>query len=226
MGQGQLRVTFYITIVVLQSMMLHTKFQANWPSGSGAKDFIRFWAFLNMAASLVLWLWTFGYHGQPRVMINTNFVELQNLMLHTKFQGNWPSGWEKKIFLWFWVFFSMTAILVMWPWPFDYHYFFHPTLASYKIYFHLALLFLKKIIYKFLSKFSTQMTLAKVTKCPWPVTFISDWCDFISIPTCREKWASAWENQQFAYAKTKTQISFAVSAKLISAFVFATWIYI
>ena len=27
-----------------------------------------------------------------------------------------------------------------------------------------------------------------------------------------------------AYAKTKTQISFAVTAKLISAFVFATWI--
>ena len=28
----------------------------------------------------------------------------------------------------------------------------------------------------------------------------------------------------FAYAKTKTRISFAVTAKLISAFVFATWI--
>ena len=29
---------------------------------------------------------------------------------------------------------------------------------------------------------------------------------------------------KFAYAKTKTQISFPVTAKLISAFVFATWI--
>ena len=38
------------------------------------------------------------------------------------------------------------------------------------------------------------------------------------------KWATTWENQIFAYAKTKTQISFAVTAKLISAFVFATWI--
>ena len=37
-------------------------------------------------------------------------------------------------------------------------------------------------------------------------------------------WAASWENQRFAYAKTKTQISFAVAAKLISAFVFATWI--
>ena len=37
-------------------------------------------------------------------------------------------------------------------------------------------------------------------------------------------WAASWENQQSAYAKTKTQSSFAVTAKLISAFVFATWI--
>ena len=36
------------------------------------------------------------------------------------------------------------------------------------------------------------------------------------------KRAASWENQQFAYAKTKAQISFAVTAKLISAFVFAT----
>ena len=32
----------------------------------------------------------------------------------------------------------------------------------------------------------------------------------------------SWENRIFAYAKTKTQISFAVTAKLISFFVFAT----
>ena len=32
------------------------------------------------------------------------------------------------------------------------------------------------------------------------------------------KWAASWENQQPAYAKTETQISFAVT------FVFATWI--
>ena len=31
-------------------------------------------------------------------------------------------------------------------------------------------------------------------------------------------------NRLFAYAKTKTQISFVVTAKLISAFIFATWI--
>ena len=34
------------------------------------------------------------------------------------------------------------------------------------------------------------------------------------------KWAALSENRIFANAKTKTQISFAVTAKLISAFVF------
>ena len=41
-------------------------------------------------------------------------------------------------------------------------------------------------------------------------------------PTDNNIWASSWENQHFAYAKTKTQISCAVTAKLINAFVFAT----
>ena len=40
----------------------------------------------------------------------------------------------------------------------------------------------------------------------------------------KDKWAASWENRLFAFAKTKTQISFAVTAKLISAFVFATQI--
>ena len=39
------------------------------------------------------------------------------------------------------------------------------------------------------------------------------WCIII--------WATSWENRLFAYAKTKTQISCAVTAQLISAFVFA-----
>ena len=37
-----------------------------------------------------------------------------------------------------------------------------------------------------------------------------------------QKCAAPWENQQSAYAKTTAQISLAVFAKLISAFVFAT----
>ena len=41
-------------------------------------------------------------------------------------------------------------------------------------------------------------------------------------PTVNHIWASLCENRIFAYAKTKTQISCAVTAQLISAFVFAT----
>ena len=57
--------------------------------------------------------------------------------------------------------------------------------------------------------------------------FISGWPDFVKyFDTILKRpiriWASLWENQVFAYAKTKTQISCAVTAKLISAFVFAT----
>ena len=37
-------------------------------------------------------------------------------------------------------------------------------------------------------------------------------------------WAASWENQCSVHAKTKAQISLAVTAKLISAFVFASWI--
>ena len=35
--------------------------------------------------------------------------------------------------------------------------------------------------------------------------------------------AASWENQRFVYAKTKATMSFAVTAKLITALVFATW---
>ena len=41
-GQGQPRVMIYINFVVLHTLMLHAKFQGNWPSGSG-EDFFRFW---------------------------------------------------------------------------------------------------------------------------------------------------------------------------------------
>ena len=44
----------------------------------------------------------------------------------------------------------------------------------------------------------------------------------ISPNVCSIIWATSWENRILAYAKTKAQISFAVTAKLISAFVFAT----
>ena len=50
------------------------------------------------------------------------------------------------------------------------------------------------------------------------------WNNKIRISTTVSIWASLWENRFFAYAKTKTQISCAVTSQLISAFVFAMWI--
>ena len=53
----------------------------------------------------------------------------------------------------------------------------------------------------------------------YPHTFF-----FFAFVCTNINWAATLENRIFAYAKTKMQISFAVTAKLISAFVFATWI--
>ena len=129
------------------------------------------------------WTWHKIGQGQPGVMFYINFVVLQSMMLHTKFQGNWPNGSGKEDFLRFWAFLSMTAILVMWPWPFVYHYFFSSNIGFIWNTFSLSpIIFWKNGLQFFYQNFSTQMTLAKVTKWPWPLAFISDWLDFISIP--------------------------------------------
>ena len=38
-GQGQPRVIIYINLKEITPQMLYTKFQGNWPSGSGEEDF-------------------------------------------------------------------------------------------------------------------------------------------------------------------------------------------
>ena len=55
-GQGQPRVMILTNLVVLSHLMLCSKFQGNWPSGSGEEDFLRFLPYLGMAAILVMWL--------------------------------------------------------------------------------------------------------------------------------------------------------------------------
>ena len=55
MGQGQLRVIIWTTLVVLPYTMLHTKFQGHWSIGSGGEDFLRFLPYMGMAAMLVMW---------------------------------------------------------------------------------------------------------------------------------------------------------------------------
>ena len=58
-------------------------------------------------------------------------------------------------------------------------------------------------LYAFLNKFSLNLTCLRPVLVPQTIR------------------AASLENRLFAYAKTKTQISFAVTAKLISVFVFA-----
>ena len=68
------------------------------------------------------------------------------------------------------------------------------------------------------SWWTTQWWLLYILLESLPVTNGADsWVVYLKII-----WASTWEKRVFTYAKTKTQISFAVTAKLISAFVFAT----
>ena len=55
MGQGQLRVIIWTTLVVLPYTMLHTKFQGHWSIGSGEEEFLRFLPYMGMAAILVMW---------------------------------------------------------------------------------------------------------------------------------------------------------------------------
>ena len=47
---------------------------------------------------------------QPRVTIWTNLVVLSQLMLHTKFQHNQPSGSEEEDFLKFLPYIGIVAI--------------------------------------------------------------------------------------------------------------------
>ena len=98
---------------------------------------------------------------------------------------------------------------------------------------------------------STYIKIERKSLCPWQLrrylSLISCWTDtgkqmftnvyqdcdarcpiryyfngkLFGLRRLQAKWASLWENRLFAYAKTKTQISCAVTAQLISAFVFA-----
>ena len=125
--------------------------------------------------------------GQPRGLFYINFVVLQSLMLLTymyqlTFQAIGPKVLEKTDFLRFLSIFehgghlghvTLTILTIIT--------FFYPILASYEIHFYLAVLFLRKMTPKFYHNLSITVTLAKVTKCPWPLAFINDGLDFISI---------------------------------------------
>ena len=53
-GQGHSRVIIYINFIQLSPLMIHTKFQGNWPNGYGVEHFLRFLPYIGMASILVM----------------------------------------------------------------------------------------------------------------------------------------------------------------------------
>ena len=79
-----------------------------------------------------IWHWQKMGQGQPRVIIWTNLVVLSHLMLHTKFQGNQPSGsGEEDLTQQFWRrrFFKFST-RPFWSWDLDHSTYFQSTSAK------------------------------------------------------------------------------------------------
>ena len=66
-----------------------------------------------------IWPWRKMGQGQARVIIWTTLEVLSYTMLHTKFQGHWPTGSGEEDFLRFLPYMGMAAMLVMWPSQFE-----------------------------------------------------------------------------------------------------------
>ena len=85
-GHGQPRVMNYINLVALQTLMLHAKFQGNWPSDSGEEDFFK-----------VLSIFEHGCHlGQAIWIIYINFCSPFPRRLNIKFGFDRPSGFREE----------------------------------------------------------------------------------------------------------------------------------
>ena len=72
----------YINFVELHTLVLHTKFKGNWPSGSGDESFFK-----------VLSIFEHGGHlGHVTWTIYIKFRSLFPRILHIKFGFDWPSS--------------------------------------------------------------------------------------------------------------------------------------
>ena len=58
-GQSQPSVIIWINMVLLEHLILHTKFQGYWPFDSGEEDFLMFLPYMGMVGILVMWHWPF-----------------------------------------------------------------------------------------------------------------------------------------------------------------------
>ena len=57
-GQGHCRVIIYINFIELSPLMLHTKFQGNWPNGYGAEHFFKVFTIYRHGVHLGHVTWT------------------------------------------------------------------------------------------------------------------------------------------------------------------------
>ena len=112
----------YINYVVLHTLMLHAKFQGNWPSGFGEEDFLRFWAFWDCKIRCFKLMWYSDYHiwrkmfseicirrndknrGDPNIWTGLVLEDIQGRELTAV--CHWPSGFGEKDFLRFWAFWA------------------------------------------------------------------------------------------------------------------------
>ena len=71
----------YINYDGLASLMLHTKFRENQPTGSGEEDFLKVFAI-------------YSHGGHVTWTIYINFCSPFLRILHMKFGFDWPSGFR------------------------------------------------------------------------------------------------------------------------------------
>ena len=84
-GQSQPRVIIYINLN-LTPQMLHSRFQGNWPSGSG-EDFLGLLPCIGH-----------GHLGNVTWTKYKNFLSPIAWRLHMKFNWNWPSSFKEEVF--------------------------------------------------------------------------------------------------------------------------------
>ena len=104
-SQGHSRVIIWINYDGLESLMLHTKFRGNRPTGSG-EDFWR--VFTKWGRD--------GHLGHVTSIMSSDFRFLVPEIFHKKFGSDWHSSfWE--ILVWNFVCTRPWAKVKKWPWP-------------------------------------------------------------------------------------------------------------
>ena len=87
----------YTNLLDVHKVMLHTKYQSSRPYGFRQEDF---YVSPYISLSNACDPWGVAFFG-PRGLISTNLVEVNQMMLHTKYQGTRPCGLRQEDFFMF-----------------------------------------------------------------------------------------------------------------------------